>query len=411
MKNSFFLTLLLSLAISGRSAVPVATNRVASLSLDQALGLAERHSPDLMEAAALVRAAEGRVQQAGALPNPEAIVRMENAPFNGRTARDADYLAGVGFTVPLRGKRAKAVKIEELDRERLNREAEARLLEAQGKVRSAFATALFQEQARRVRAELLTSAEQAVTLARARVSAGDAVPSEVARVEAELATARMESQRSEGMRTQSLVALSATIGLRAELVESVSGSLRTAFDLPALEELSSKLAAHPALSTAEADVSARDAEILSARAARIPDLKAELLYRRIESTRQDAFDVGVSLPLPFFDNGRGRVAEAEGRRDAAQARARSTRAELEVRVRDAHTRLAAALAESRSLEVDVLPRLEAVAKSTAARYAAGDVGLGEVIPVRRDHAGARLRHLDALREGMIAWGELRLFIR
>jgi cobalt-zinc-cadmium efflux system outer membrane protein len=387
MKTSLFLTLFLALAISGRSAAPFATNRVASLTIEQALGLAERHNPDLMEAAALVR--------------------MENAPFNGRTTRDADYVAGVGFTVPLGGKRGKAVKVEELDRERLNREAEVRLLTAQGKVRAAFATALFQEQARQIRAELLTSAEQAFALARARVSAGDAVPSEVARVEAELATARMELQRSEGMRTQSLVALSATIGLRAELVESVFGSLRTAFDLPALEELSSKLAAHPALSAAEADVSARDAEILSARAARIPDLKAELLYRRIESTRQDAFDVGVSLPLPFFDNGRGRVAEAEGRRDAAEARARSTRAELEVRLRDAHTRLAAALAESRTVEADVLPRLETVAKSTEARYAAGDLGLGEVLPVRRDHAEARLRHLDALREGMLALAEIR----
>lgn len=406
MKTPLFLALLLALAIPA----PASTNRLASVTIEQALDLAERHHPDLAEAAALVRAAEGRVTQAGALPNPEAIVRMENAPFNGRTVRDADYLAGVGFTVPLGGKRAKAVKVEELDRERLNREAEVRLLNAQGRVRSAFATALFQEQARQVRSELLDAAERAVALARSRVDAGDAVPSEIARAGADLASARMEMQRIDLMRTQSLVSLGAAIGLPNEEVASVSGSLRTAFELPALEDLSARLATHPANSAADDEVSVRDAEIVSARASRIPDVKAELLYRRVESTKQDAFDVGFSVPLPFFDTGRGRVAEAEARRDAAESRARSTRTELKVKLRDAHARLAAALAESRSLEAEVLPRLETVLKSAEARYAAGDVGLGEVLPVRRDSAGARLRHLDALREGMIAWAELRSFM-
>ena len=384
---------------------------IDALTLEQALSLAERSHPYLVEANALVRAAEGRVQQAGVRPNPEAIARMENAPFRGNTTGNADYLAGVGVTIPLGNRREQATRVEDLDRQRLGFEAGGKRLELHRRVQGEFALALYQDQARHLRSELVTSSEQAVQVTRARLDAGDAVPTDLARVEAEMATAQAEWRRSDLMRRQALASLSATIGLPAEDVRGVQGSLGTTLEIPALEELTAELATHPAMAAAGADLSAREAGVSLSKVQRIPDLKAELLYHRIESSQRDAFDVGVSLPLPLFDRGRGRLLEAESQRDAAEARLRSTSIQLQARLREFHALLTVALSDARTLEAEVLPRMKLVRESTEARYAAGDLNLSEVLSVRRDDTVVRLRYLEALRDTMLAWAQLRPFLK
>jgi len=384
---------------------------IDALTLEQALSLAERSHPYLVEANALVRAAEGRVQQAGVRPNPEAIARMENAPFRGNTTGNADYLAGVGVAIPLGNRREQATRVEDLDRQRLGFEAGGKRLELHRRVQGEFALALYQDQARHLRSELVTSSEQAVQVTRARLDAGDAVPTDLARVEAEMATAQAEWRRSDLMRRQALASLSATIGLPAEDVRGVQGSLGTTLEIPALEELTAELATHPAMAAAGADLSAREAGVSLSKVQRIPDLKAELLYHRIESSQRDAFDVGVSLPLPLFDRGRGRLLEAESQRDAAEARLRSTSIQLQARLREFHALLTVALSDARTLEAEVLPRMKLVRESTEARYAAGDLNLSEVLSVRRDDTVVRLRYLEALRDTMLAWAQLRPFLK
>ena len=384
---------------------------VDALTLEQALALAEQNHSGLVEAGALVRAAEGRVQQAGVRPNPEAIARMENAPFRGNTTGNADYLAGVGITIPLGNRREQATRVEDLDRQRLGFEAGGKRLDIHRRVQAEFATALYQEQARHLRGELVTAAEQGVQVTRARLDAGDAIPTDLARVEAELATAQAEWKRSDLLRRQALVSLASTIGLPADDVREVQGSLGTTLEIPALEELTAELATHPAMAAAGAALSAREAGVSLSRVQRIPDLKAELLYHRIESSQRDAFDVGISLPLPLFDRGRGRLREAEAQRDAAEARMRSTQRELRTQLREAHGLLTAALSDARTLETQVLPKMKTVREGTEARYAAGDLSLGEVLSVRRDDAGVRLRYLEALRDTMLAWAELRPFLK
>lgn len=401
----------LSLLLVGAVTQAQTAPRVDALTLEQALTLAEQNHPGLVEAGALVRAAEGRVQQAGVLPNPEAIARMENAPFRGKTTGNADYLAGVGITIPLGNRREQATRVEDLDRQRLGFEAGGKRLELHRRVQAEFATALYQEQARHLRGELVTAAEQGVHVTRARLDAGDAIPTDLARVEAELATAQAEWKRSDLMRRQALVSLASTIGLPADDVRGVQGSLGTTLEIPALEELTSELATHPAMAAAGADLSAREAGVSLSKVQRIPDLKAELLYRRIESSQRDAFDVGISLPLPLFDRGRGRLREAEAQRDAAEARMQSTQRGLRAQLREAHGLLTAALSDARTLEALVLPKMKIVRDGTEARYAAGDLSLGEVLSVRRDEAGVRLRYLEALRDTMLAWAELRPFLK
>ena len=110
---------------------------VESLTLERALEIAERLHPDLAQAQARADAAEGRALQAGLLPNPSLLGRIESAPFEGRTTGDAEYLAGASQRVPLGGRLGAAREVERLEAERLRKERDLRLFEIRSRARAA----------------------------------------------------------------------------------------------------------------------------------------------------------------------------------------------------------------------------------------------------------------------------------
>ena len=411
MKHLPLFVLMLTCSMATQAAGRVATNRHDALTLEQAVELAERQHPDLAEATALVEAAEGRVQQSGKLPNPEAIARIEQAPFKGRTLDEAEYLAGIAQPVPLGSRLSKAKQVEQLERDRRARELEVRRRELRRRVHSAFATALYQERALLTQKGIVTSADKVVTTTKARLDAGDALREDLARAEMEQARARVELRRATAMREQAMVALTAAIGDPALSVTTLDGTLDTTFELPTMESLAVSLASNPTAALADADIRASHARVDLAKAQRIPDVKVEVLYRRLQAEKENAFDVGLSIPLPLFDRNQGRIREARAEAAAAEARSRSAQNDLTFRLRDAHAQLTAALANSRALKDEVLPRADTVLKSAEARYTAGDSSLSDVLPVRRDWAAVQLTYLESLRDVMQAWAALTPFVK
>lgn len=96
---------------------------------------------------------------------------------------------------------------------------------------------------------------------------------------------------------------------------------------------------------------------------------------------------------------------------AAEARSRATQNELALRLREAHAQLTTALATSRAVKMEILPRAETVLKSAEARFAAGDISLSDVLPARRDWAAVQLTYLESLRDVMHAWANLGPFLK
>ena len=241
----------------------------------------------------------------------------------------------------------------------------------------------------------------------ARIEAGDALPEDVARVEMELARAKVELKRAESLREQALVALASAIGDPTLSFRSLAGTLDATFEIPTLEILAANLASQPETAQAEADIRARNARVDVAKAERIPDVKVELLYHRLEASQENTLDVGLSIPLPLFNRNQGRLREARAEAAAAEARSRMTQNELTTRLRESHLQLTTALANSGTLKTEILSRAETVLKGAEARYAAGDISLAEILPVRRDWAAVQLSYLESLRDVMQAWAEIK----
>jgi outer membrane protein, heavy metal efflux system len=414
MKKAIVLGMLIALWTGQPAgAAPAGPNPTAGqvelLTLDQALELAEKLQPELAEARANVQAAEGRARQAGAFPNPEAIVGAQQIPLTG--PNDREYVAGVGQTLPLSGRLARARQAELLDREVRARGLEVTRQDIRRRVHGAFATALYQDKAHEMQTGILQNARQTVATTRARLEAQDALKEDLARAEMELARTKLEVDRAASLREQALLALAAAMGDPGLTVKTLAGTLEAAFEIPALENLAATLAAQPESAQAEADIRARRARLDAARAERIPDVRLEVLYHRLEATKSDTLDLGLSIPLPLFDRNQGRLREARAEVAAAEARSRRTHNELSTRLRQAHAQLQAALAASNTLRTEILPRADTVLKGAEARYGAGDISLAELLPVRRDWATIQLNYLESLRDVMQAWAEIKSFSR
>jgi cobalt-zinc-cadmium efflux system outer membrane protein len=398
MKNEIFrLALLVTLA----GTIASAQSPLESLSLEQALAIAERQHPQLAEAHALVEAAAGRAQQAGTFPNPELIVGAQQLPLDSGASNQREFVAGVAQPIPLGDRLGKARAAELLEREVRARGLEVVRRDLRKRVHSAFATALYQAQL-----QIAQSFEKAVATTKARREAGDAVPEDLARVEMELARAKVELHRSQSLREQSRVALAAAMGDATLKVNSLAGSLDATFEIPTLESLAANLSSQPEARAAEAGLRASNARVDLAKAERIPDVKVEALYHRLEATRENTLDIGLSIPLPLLDRNQGRVREARAEAAAAQARVRATQLDLNARLRETHATLTASLASSRAFKTEILPRADTILKAVETRYAAGDISLGEILPVRRDWAVVQLAYLESLRDVLQAWADL-----
>jgi outer membrane protein TolC len=62
---------------------------------------------------------------------------------------------------------------------------------------------------------------------------------------------------------------------------------------------------------------------------------------------------------------------------------------------------------SRTLKTEILAKTDTVLKGAEGRYAAGDISLTDILPVRRDWAAIQLTYLESLRDVMHAWAEIK----
>lgn len=383
---------------------------LVGLTLEQATEWAAQSHPEQAFWRAAVEGIDARANQAGKMPNPEFSARMETVPLHRGNVGDSEFLAGVSQEIPTAGKLSKARRVAQADRTRIEYEQAAGWVEIRKRVHGAFAVALYNDQLCALLAAAVEVTERNLAIAKSKVDAGEAVPDEVARAEMERARARLDLERASTLKAKALVELAAAMGLSGKEIESVAGAIEAALELPVLEELAADLERHPRILAAAAEVAAQHARVDYAKAQRIPNVNVDLLYRRVGSERLNALDAGFSISIPLFDGGKARVAEAEADRRAAEAKGRAERIALEGELRSAHLQLMRALQTAKLITEEIVPRSQSLLQTAEARYKAGDASLDQILPIRRDATASKLSHLEALRDVLSAWVELRPFV-
>lgn len=388
------------------SRAAAASEPLTDLTLDRAIEIAIKSNPRLAEADAELEAAKARAQAAGKLPNPEAIVRMESAPFSSGTTSQAEYLAGVSQPIPIGGRLSAARKTEQAGAATRARELNLSRFEVVRAVRNAFATALFSSEVLNTQTNTANSLKELVRITEARAMAGDVAPLDLARIQAEEAQHRLEVKEAARLHHEALDELATVMGnFRAE-IQSLSGSLSETLQIASIKAAVFG-GIHPSVAVSQSEVEAQRARLKQVRAERVPDVNLDLLYRRIESSRTDAFDVGVRIPIPLFDRNK-RVRQAEHELRASEARLQRVQNEIGHDQHRLELALGSALDAAELLQNEILPKTDKLLAGAQARYKAGDISLSELLIVRRDVSQTRLRYAETLRVVMEAWSNLKI---
>lgn len=366
----------------------------AALTLAEARERALASSPALAAAGAGVVAAEGELRQAGAWPNPE--VEAEAEELDGFLSRSAESETTLALRQPLpllsRRPRQDAAR---WSREGARAGLEVARLDLVAEVERRFATVLAaQERLALAEANLATAREVAATV-RALVEAGEVSPIELSRAEAEAVLVATERSSCRlGLETTRL-ALAETLGEVTPSFGVLTGTLAGDLRIPALDALQGRLEAMPEHRQLESEDMRLSAEVALALRERWPEpaVRVGTFFRGVDP--EPAYVAGVSFQLPLWDRKQGAVAAARARQEIGRQQRRAEDLRRGVAVALAHATLVQAQDEAVQVVRELLPRAEEVFMAVSEGYRRGELGLLEVLDVRRSLALARQRALDA----------------
>lgn len=273
--------------------------------------------PLALEAANLSEAAEARVAQARALPNPLVGWETENVRGTGlyEGFGAAESTLSISQRLELFGQRSARIgaaraeaAVASLRSEQMRWQAVARL---------ALVYAQAEAAARRydLAAEALALTEQDARAVSLLVAEGrePALREVLAASETEAVRAAQEEARA--LRDAGFARLS-VIAMLDPPVQAIEHSLLDRLPQASPEKGDAALAVR--IAEAELDARARDL-IVEQRRAR-PDVSATIGMRRFRESDDDAFTVGLNLSVPLFDRNRGGIRAAHSEQRVAEAR-------------------------------------------------------------------------------------------
>jgi cobalt-zinc-cadmium efflux system outer membrane protein len=382
--------------IASAGAALLAALPASALTLEEALERARQSAPAVVAARMRIDEARGRVTGATLFLTSNPTLDVEAGRRSGETS-STDYGVEVGQDLDLPRRRraridaAHAIVTQEEQRAR-NIEREVML-----DVASTFLRAL----EARERADVASSgkrlADEALSIAERRYAAGDVAQLDVNLARTAVARADADTRAAIASLAAHVTRLQVLLG-RTEPV-SVDGSLRDAL-------VTSELTAdRPDLKVLDAEIAEAEADQRLARTLRWPDFGVRASYGEEEGDRIVLGGIGVTLPV--FHRGQEVAAVASARLARLRAERDALARTIDAEVRGATATVEALRSVASDYERTVLPLVDENERLALESYEVGQIGLGDLLLVRREALDARRALIDQLIETRLAEVELR----
>lgn len=367
------------------------------LTLQQALQRASNASPRITVADRNIGMADGRREQANALPNPTFGVEVDNfGQGQSGVTGSAEMTLQFSQLIELGGKRSARVQAALGDYDTARWEREAARLELLSETTIAFVDALSVQRRIQLLERQAGALEKLVPLMQRRVEAGASSPSEVSRTQAAAGLVRLERERARLALAVARRELAALMSLDQPNFAAVAGDFgRVARPAP-LDSLIKAIEDNPQLMRWTAIRARRDGELLSARLKPLPDVTASVAWRHYAQTNDNGVRFGVSIPINVIDRNRGAIREAQEAAQKTDAERAINRLTLIAVVGKAHDTANGALQQLDLLRKTVLPAARASLKTIEEGYGQGRFTLLEILDAYRTVADAELLEHEAL---------------
>jgi len=375
--------------------VATALHAADTLTLDQALDLAERSHPHLQAGSAQVDLAVAGITSAKAYPNPESAILAGR-----QTARVPEAIPGqsyfYSFSQPLElgSLRPSRVQLAQRGRESSEIALSEIRLGVLSSVRRAFYHALHRKSEIQLAAERLRMIEDLRRRIQVRVDVGEAGRLELLRAEAEASMARTLANSAQLQLVTALAQFRAAVAAPLAPDVDLQGEFDTAASVPPLDDLRREvLERHPALALGQSEVRRADARVNYEVAQRRPQ---PLVRTEIDwAPDNPSYRAGIAIPMPFWNRREGPIAEAMAARRQTERLAQARQIEILALLEGAYGRYQVAGQQITAYEQSVMREADLALQGAETAYQLGERGILEVLDAQRILHTVRYDYLTA----------------
>jgi cobalt-zinc-cadmium efflux system outer membrane protein len=387
-----------------------------TLTLRDALGRALAANPRLTAAERDVGIATGLKVQAGALPNPNLSFELDNAlgsgPFKG--LQSAETTLQLSQLVELGGKREARLAAGDAAIGTAVWQRRATRLEVLSETAIAFIAVVSAQRRIQLFDEQISSLEQLIPLLQKRVQEGASSPAETLRAQVAADLFRVDRERAKTQLATARRDLAILMGDSIPRFGAAAGRLAVIGQPPPFRSVVQAIEANPQLMRWTAVTAQRNADLSLARLKRIPDVQISAGWRHFQETvefsggqpfqftNDNAVRLGVSVPLPVFDQNTGNIIAAEDALAKTGAERAINKLVLISVAGRAYDAVNGSLAELKLLRTSVIPNARSALETIQSGYLQGRFTLLELLDVRGSVLQALLREQEALQNFHIA---------
>lgn len=373
------------------------------MTLAQALERARTRAPLILVAHERIVEARGRLTGASVLQQENPVVASSVGPRFSPSGDTIDFDASLSQSFELGGRRTSRIAGARagIDREvATSRDVLRRLLRD---VSIAFSKALAANErlsvatgSSKIAGELLQSMER-------RYQAGDVPILDVNLARNSAARARADVRSAQAAYTSAIGDLRILLGMSNDEPIKITGDLhdRRRFDLSTLME---KAGDRPDLRALSAEREEAQADVRLGNGFRSPTIAPVFTYKRDQG--DNVVQGGLTFTIPAFNRGQELQAVGLARTHRIDQEIAATKRAVSVEVRTAYDVYNLEVAAVEELERDALPSLEENETLARRSFEEGEIGLAELLLIRRDGFDLRTLYTERLLEAAIAGIEL-----
>lgn len=369
------------------------------INLGQALAMALMKNPGLKVFELEIRTKEALVLQSSVISNPEVEFNTQN--FGG-LGRPENY-EGSETTIQLRqlielgGKRQARKEVAALNRDLTQWNYESKKIDLFIDTTKAFWALLAVQRRLELLDDIIHLSEETFHTVSERVRAGKVSPVEEIRAEILLSANRIEKERALRTLEAARYHLASFWDSTSPLFAGVQGDLeRVLPGIPSIEKLKLLVPQNPDIARWATELESRQAAIELERANIVPNLTVTGGYQRLNNMGDQAFTLGLSVPLPIFNRNKGNVLAAQNRLVLAQNQRRASLVQVKSDLVQNYQRLQSSYQEVTALKENIMPSALKVYEAIREGYSQGKFDYLNVLDAQTTLSQAEIQLIDAL---------------
>lgn len=376
------------------SITPLPLPPIEGLTLDTLEQMALANNPAIAQAAARIRALQGKCLQVGLRPNPTVGYLGSEIGNEGAAGQQGGYV-GQKFVTAGKLQKNRAIVAAEINR------AQQLLVAMQRRVqtdlRKGYYTALLAQRRQQLAEALVRVNTNAAVASKALYEAKEIPLAGLLQTEVQQQNALILSRTSQNGLAQAWRRLSAVVGGAELPVQQLAGDVS---EIPESLDWQNQLvrlqSESPEIAAAMANVDRARRALNRACVEAVPNINTQVSVQYDDATDYTVTGVQIGIALPIWNRNQGGIRQARAEIAAAARNVERVELNLNRRLADAFRQYSDAHVTATTYATDILPRAQRTLDLVQQGYTEGEVGYLDLLTAQRTFSQTNLAYLDAL---------------